>query len=211
MCNDFVSTKSCKMGEPLEVVLIQIDLLALNIENLESSERKDAMMMLSDIISNVQNTLWKPDHNPNLAVEEENKNEKAIEKMKINSPNKTEKHCPVCDKNVPNHFKRHMNRHLETHKCKKCSKVFRESSSLKKHTDNGKMCEIFMKRKSLPLIFSCDKCDFKSHTKRNLYYHQVRHSGRHQCAKCQHQFYSLKDLQKHLKSSQNCEKYISKV
>ena len=45
-----------KMGELLESVLLQIDLLALNIESLESADRGNAMMMFFKIISNIQDT-----------------------------------------------------------------------------------------------------------------------------------------------------------
>lgn len=114
--------------------------------------------------------------------------------------------CPQCPKTflcrsgLHKHIRfYHENR--KDHYCKFCDKWFTTRTHLKVH----------MEAKHLPrneLKYSCDKCEYKTHSKKYLFAHKTRHKGssRRECYFCGRQFLDFTGLVRHLGKIHNLER-----
>ncbi|XP_064652009.1 zinc finger protein 62 homolog [Lineus longissimus] len=103
--------------------------------------------------------------------------------------------CLYCEK----HFltKRHLNKHLRTHKehkpykCTKCNKVFRQSTHLRRHA--------LFHTDERP--FQCSQCDKRFKDKRGLEVHLKFHAGLkpYKCSHCPKSYMSLSYLEVHFR------------
>ncbi|XP_035712316.1 PR domain zinc finger protein 5-like [Folsomia candida] len=104
--------------------------------------------------------------------------------------------CEICDQTFL--LKGYLQRHIQAvhenrrnHPCTFCDKRFSRSDNLRRHveathTGNEK-------------IHSCDKCNFRSHSKGTLAHHAKRHNpaNRRECYFCQKQFFYFSKLVTH--------------
>ncbi|XP_035713759.1 zinc finger protein 708 [Folsomia candida] len=84
--------------------------------------------------------------------------------------------------------------------CAFCYKRFAKSSDLNCHMKA-------MHATNEELVHFCDKCEYKSHSKRNLATHRVRHNAaRHNCYFCGKKFFTFQDLVRHTNCTHTLEK-----
>ncbi|OXA47381.1 oocyte zinc finger protein XlCOF26 [Folsomia candida] len=78
------------------------------------------------------------------------------------------------------------------HPCVVCDKRFSSSSNLRRHVEARHPANKELK------IYSCGKCEYRSHSKHNLTQHSVRHNAaRHGCYFCGTKFLMFPDLVGH--------------
>ncbi|XP_035713657.1 zinc finger protein 264-like isoform X1 [Folsomia candida] len=79
----------------------------------------------------------------------------------------------------------------KNHPCKFCGKRFSGSNDLQRHVEA-------VHPASEDKINSCDKCEYKSHSKHNLVRHKARHDvKKHECYFCGNRFVCFRNLVRH--------------
>ena len=140
------------------------------------------------------------------------------------------KKCPDCGlMSVSNKdLKAHMIIHQAKYMCNNCSHTFRRKKYLLQHTSNIRNCQKYLKGKLVKEIkidptdepqqilkdqlcenqFSCGLCDWKTHIRKALSEHLVKHSGKYKCYTCGQCFGRKTHLETHLSDPENCIKVI---
>ncbi|XP_035713821.1 gastrula zinc finger protein XlCGF57.1-like [Folsomia candida] len=104
--------------------------------------------------------------------------------------------CQVCPQtflsrtNLKSHI-RAVHENQRNYPCPLCDKRFANSSNLKRHV-------VAHHAANKELVHSCDKCEYKSHSKANLACHRKRHNAaRHGCYFCAKKFVLFSELVRH--------------
>ena len=136
------------------------------------------------------------------------------------------KKCPDCGfmSVSKGNLKAHMIIHQAKYMCKNCSHTFRRKKDLLQHTSNIRNCQKYLKGKLAKEIkidpkdepkqiilenqFSCGLCDWKTHIRKALSEHLVKHSGKYKCYTCWQSFGRKTLLETHLSDPENCIKVI---
>ncbi|XP_021961624.1 oocyte zinc finger protein XlCOF15 isoform X2 [Folsomia candida] len=144
--------------------------------------------------------------------------------------------CATCGKslayrtNIESHEKTHLEKSVrEVSKCHICPQTFLSRGALQRHiravheNQRNYPCELCDKRFSnastlrvhvearhptnKELIHSCDKCEYKSHSKANFTAHRKRHNAaKHECYFCQKKFFNFCELVRHCGTVHTLEK-----
>lgn len=121
-----------------------------------------------------------------------------LQKTHLEKSNRLMAKCPLCPKTfftrdgLQKHIRvGHANR--RDYPCISCDKRFSSSSHLKRHVEARHVND-------KKLIYSCDKCDYKSHSSDNFASHRVRHNpAKHGCYFCGKKFFQSYELACHFR------------
>lgn len=113
--------------------------------------------------------------------------------------------CHVCSQAFIT--RRGLRRHIRVvhenqrnHPCEFCGKTFPSAKDLERHVE-ARHAE------NKDPIHSCDKCEYRSHSKHNLTRHARRHwPANHECYFCGKKFLTLQELVKHSNRTHTLEK-----
>ena len=83
--------------------------------------------------------------------------------------------------------------------------LFQDQYCLNRHKKGQATCEKILNKSQFCNVF-CNLCDFKTTSKDNLRQHLVKHSGKIQCPVCKQPFSRRRDLERHQKNPENCNK-----
>lgn len=104
-------------------------------------------------------------------------------------------------------YQNHLNVHEEKFRCENCGKCFQDQYCLTRHKRGQATCEKIINKSQYCNVF-CNLCDFKTTSKDNLRQHLVKHSGKIICPVCKQPFSRRRDLERHQKNPDNCNKYL---
>ncbi|XP_021961641.1 gastrula zinc finger protein XlCGF7.1 [Folsomia candida] len=100
--------------------------------------------------------------------------------------------CDICPQTfLSKHALQLHTRVVHENPCTSCGKRFPNSTELKRHVEAKHVT-------NKDLVHSCDKCEYKSHSKHNLVKHRRRHNAaRHKCYFCGKKFVTFYELVRH--------------
>ena len=104
-------------------------------------------------------------------------------------------------------YQNHLNVHEEKFRCENCGKCFQDQYCLTRHKRGQATCEKILNKSQFCNVY-CNLCDFKTTSKDNLRQHLVKHSGKIICSVCKQPFSRRRDLERHQKNPDNCNKYL---
>ena len=176
----------------LQFAKLNLDMIALNIQSLESaSERNEALDLLAQIAQDL---------------------EKAIQVETVAQDNYKNEHLRATHPSSPARaaeLEKMRTLYEEKFKCSQCGKCFMNNSKLKRHTSSSGGCAARRFGPEESKTFRCPECDHRSSTRDGLTTHQIKHSDRFKCIKCERRFSRLRELEKHQRNSNNCLKFMN--
>ncbi|XP_035712268.1 gastrula zinc finger protein XlCGF57.1-like [Folsomia candida] len=120
--------------------------------------------------------------------------------------------CTLCGKEFKT--RKELEQHISTHttekpfKCATCGRSFAQIGKMKRHevTHLETSARDVSKWNKEQKIHSCDKCEYRSHSKCNFVEHTRRHKpAKHGCYFCGKRFVAFKDLVRHSSSMHTLE------
>ena len=186
----------------LETVKVNIDHIALKIENLQHCDRGEAMLALEHAAASLSYS----------------QNQKMGDSAAFSSYNNAfmEQHRPANLRYNPSKtlvvssvgkVSSSRDDRSNKHQCETCAKSFPTNFKLRRHQKTGAGCDRILKQQIGSI--KCTHCDYRTTSKDNLEDHLVKHSGKFQCPVCNHQFSRNYKLQNHIKNPDNCMKYMN--
>ena len=186
----------------LETVKVNIDHIALKIENLQHCDRSEALLALEHAAASLSYS----------------QNKKMGDSAAFSSYYNafTEQHRPANLRYNPSKtlvvssvgkVSSSGDDRNNKHQCETCAKSFPTNFKLRRHQKSGAGCDRILKQQIGSI--KCTHCDYRTTSKDNLEDHLVKHSGKFQCPVCNHQFSRNYKLQNHIKNPDNCMKYMN--
>ena len=190
----------------LETVKVNIDHIALTIENLQPAYKSEALLALEHAAAslscsdNKRMTHSASFRSYSSAYHEAKTAPRPQLPMVYSSPHpatlgESWKGCKLNTQDERN-----------KHQCETCAKSFPTNFKLRRHQRTGAGCDRILKQQIGSV--KCHLCDYRTTSKDNLEDHLVKHSGKFQCPVCSHQFSRNYKLQNHIKNPDNCMKYM---
>lgn len=175
------------------------------------------------------------DAESNLELKNKNENTEKVLKTMKKSKDSELCSCRICGRQCPNPST--LSIHMRTHTderpycCRFCDKKYKDSGSLKRHTERNHIkdgrekrftCEVcgksFYSKNDIKVHmrvhtgdtpYACSECPARFTQINSLHRHQVRHTGEkpHQCPLCHKRFCSKEEVKKHSVSHTSTKKY----
>ena len=199
-----------------------MDLLCLDIENLQDSDKIAA-------VKHIEESLHVVKLGSSLAFQPQSpaKREKVDEAQSIVTKTKAVAKerkfqnlynglVPTCDKcrdtfptlaTLDTHMKRnHQPSNVST-------RVENQKTEIKKETRKSPESKNDHSSKSTQPVnerYQCDFCDKNFGKRDSLLQHKICHTGKYECERCKHGFSEQRKLSKHLMKKENCQKFLGK-
>ena len=173
----------------IQVIKLQIDLLALDVENLENDAKIEALEEIEKSIKTLKTT----EITTTSQFSEVLKSNDSISLLQSEHEQIYSSKDKIQNQEISK---------VAEHKCNFCGKSF---GLVDRHKLICRKSPEYLSR-----MFLCNECDYRSTTTKLMRDHKRKHSGQNQCPKCSYQAYSPKDLKMHQKNKSNCEKRLKK-